>query len=690
MNPEENELRRALDARSGAPSPEFRSRLRQALATRPAVPNLMPAIALATVVVLTATSVAILVGARHLGRGTAASGARATSPTPIPAGGFKFQLSAPSAGVVWALYDPDKLYRSTDGGTSWDVRSMPSQQGVHPVISFINDREGWWLAPTPPTLECGVQVVDIWHTTDGAASWQNLGYSVDKTSCKDGIWFVDAKHGFVSAWDESHQPAVYYTSDGGVHWRFSTLADPADFKTMAGGFTLRVQWLKQFGSTLYLLAYGMQGAGSPYPEIPNRQYIYRSVDGGASWTVLTKVQSRSVVMVTESRWLDLEGHGQSMESTNGGQQFHQFSSNYVADSASADTQFVFADSRVGYAATAGHLQRTTDGGLDWTGLAPPGLGNVKGSPAPLPSPSQSPGAAPMPTDARISAPSPDVVWALVAGQRLFRSTDQGLTWQEHNLPAGSLFSDISFVDESDGWVLRGGPSAGQCSYGGATVWQTTDAGSSWNIVSQVNPPPASGERSAAGAIGFAQCKDNISFADKQRGFLDAWDENSAPTIYRTFDGGVTWSSSKLTDPPGFRTLGAGDALRVGPVKAFGAMLLVAAGGMQPDGPHTYAFQSTDGGATWTYTATIATTATINFAFGTATRWLVLNNDGSGQETLDAGKTWHAFTSDYNDAAGVASTFVFVDGRIGYGTVRGEIRLTTDGGSHWSLIKTSWP
>ena len=654
---------------------------------RPAVPNLMPAIALATLVVLTATSVAILVGARHPGRGSVASGARATSPTPNPSGGFKFQLSAPSAGVVWALYDPDKLYRSIDGGASWALRSMPSQPGVHPVISFINDREGWWLAPGSPISQCGAQLVDVWHTTDGGASWQDIGETVDKTQCKNGIWFFDPKHGFVSAHDPNHRPTLYRTSDGGNTWAATTLQDPAYFKSSAGGFTLQVLWVKQFRGTLYLEAFGTQDD----PNLPHdNQFVLRSTDGGATWSLVTKVPSRSIVMVTETRWLDFTSQGQSMESINGGQQFHRLASNYVTDPASGDTQIVFADSRVGYAAGPGHLQRTTDGGLDWTQLAPPGLGNVKGSPTPSPSPSQSPGSIPMPTDARISAPSPDVVWALVAGQRLFRSTDQGLTWQEHNLPAGSLFSDISFVDESDGWVLLGGPSAGQCSYGGATVWQTTDAGATWNIVSQVNPPTASGARSAAGAIGLAQCKDNISFVDKQRGFLDAWDENGAPTIYRTFDGGVTWSPSKLTDPPGFRTLGAGDALRAGPVKAFGAALLVAAGGMQPDGPHAYAFQSTDGGATWTYTATIATTAITNFVFAIATRWLVLNNDGSGQETLDAGKTWHAFTSDYNDAAGVASTFVFVDGRNGYGTVRGEIRLTTDGGSHWSLIKTSWP
>jgi hypothetical protein len=66
---------------------------------------------------------------------------------------------------------------------------------------------------------------------------------------------------------------------------------------------------------------------------------------------------------------------------------------------------------------------------------------------------------------------------------------------------------------------------------------------------------------------------------------------------------------------------------------------------------------------------------------------VIYNDGSGQETTDAGKSWHPFSTDYADAAGVASTFVFADGSVGYGTVRGGLQRTVDGGSHWIRIAT---
>jgi photosystem II stability/assembly factor-like uncharacterized protein len=110
--------------------------------------------------------------------------------------------------------------------------------------------------------------------------------------------------------------------------------------------------------------------------------------------------------------------------------------------------------------------------------------------------------------------------------------------------------------------------------------------------------------------------------------------------------------------------------------------------MQPDAQMEteYIFRSADGGATWTYLAT-AGPGINNVTFVTQSRWLKISNSGSALETTDAGKTWHSYSSDYQNAAGVPSVFVFGDSLVGYGTVRGGIQRTVDGGLHWSLIKT---
>ena len=126
------------------------------------------------------------------------------------------------------------------------------------------------------------------------------------------------------------------------------------------------------------------------------------------------------------------------------------------------------------------------------------------------------------------------------------------------------------------------------------------------------------------------------------------------------------------------------------MKAFGATLLLNATGMQPDGLRTYVFKSTDGGMTWTVQTQVPSAGHANLVLIASTRWAYFGNDGSGQETIDAGKSWHAFSCDYSDAAGVASTFVFADANVGYGTVRGVVRRTINGGVHWELIQNSWP
>jgi photosystem II stability/assembly factor-like uncharacterized protein len=285
----------------------------------------------------------------------------------------------------------------------------------------------------------------------------------------------------------------------------------------------------------------------------------------------------------------------------------------------------------------------------------------------------------LPADALISAPSRDVVWVLINGTYLYRSTDRGTTWQQR--PAvphsgGGGPPEVSFVDDHQGWAFFGGVPETQCNGDTAEIWRTTDAGATWQRVAHILP----------GSAGYAQCKEGLSFIDPMHGFLGADDPNRPPTIYRTSDGGLTWSGSTLPDPPGFVTQGAGITLRAGLVKGFNDTLLLQAWGSQAS--TDYVFRSTDGGASWKYLSHAAGANGITtITFVTATRWLQIGNDGSGLETTDAGQTWHAYRCDYQDAAGVASLLVFGDSQVGYGTVRGGIHRTVDGGLHWVMIKT---
>jgi photosystem II stability/assembly factor-like uncharacterized protein len=386
MTPEERDLRRALEARSGEPSPQFHARLSAALDEGRPTSNLKQAVAMVAVIAITLGTVGALMlsrNARNIAlREGPVSGSRLSSPTPLPTNRDQIpmpssaQLSAPSSNVVWALVANSALFRSTDKGNAWEQRSLPAGIGGGLLeASFVDDRQGWLLHPGVAASQCSGAGAEIWRTTDGAMTWQRVA-NVDQqnqasglgfSQCKESLSFVDSTHGFVAAGDGNYSPTIYRTADGGKTWSGSRLPDPPDFKTSPGGSALRAGLVKRFGSTLYVQARGQQAG-----DIPDRQYMFRSTDGGATWSWMTKVPPRSIVMVTESRWLQLLIPGQSMESINSGQQWHPYESDFNTDTPVGRPQIVFADSQVGYAEGRGALQRTVDGGLHWVRVATPG------------------------------------------------------------------------------------------------------------------------------------------------------------------------------------------------------------------------------------------------------------------------------------------------------------------------------
>jgi photosystem II stability/assembly factor-like uncharacterized protein len=304
------------------------------------------------------------------------------------------------------------------------------------------------------------------------------------------------------------------------------------------------------------------------------------------------------------------------------------------------------------------------------------------TPTPTPAPTATRTVAPSPTPtpislpsfAQLSAPSGPVVWALLAATRLFRSTDRGDTWTERPVPTPLMNPEIAFSSETEGWIGLAGTPAAQCTQQSFALSHTADAGATWQAL-------------APSGIAPAQCKEALAFPDAGHGFLSAWDPNSAPLIYRTTDGGRTWAASRpLPDPPGFTTTAAGFALRAGPVKAFGQALLVEAVGQTTSGQRRFVFISGDGGATWIHVSN-APDPDNAVVFVTGSRWLQISTPADSKETTDSGATWHAFTTDYQQAAPIAPAIVFGDAQTGYATVRGSIKRTIDGGAHWTTIKT---
>jgi photosystem II stability/assembly factor-like uncharacterized protein len=381
MTPDERELRRALDERSGEPSPEFRARISSLRHDERPPSRALSSIALVAVAVLTIATIGVLLFARQsLGpvRSGPASATRLPSPTPTPFASptptqvflpQTAQISAPSADILWVHFGQGLLFRSTDRGDSWVQRSLPTQS-LSPLanVTFVDDQHGWLSTGGSPETQCNGEGEGIWQTTDGAARSGSSASGIGLVQCKENLSFVDLTHGFLDAWDANHQPTIYRTSDGGRSWTGSTLPDPPGFVSQNGGFELRAGLVKEFGTTLLATASGRQDG-----DVQDRIYIFTSTDGGASWSYLARLPNAAgtLAVVTASRWLLIVPGGPSLETTDAGKAWHPYISDYE-QAAGVAPQILFGDSLTGYATVRGSIQRTSDGGAHWVMITTPG------------------------------------------------------------------------------------------------------------------------------------------------------------------------------------------------------------------------------------------------------------------------------------------------------------------------------
>ncbi len=211
-------------------------------------------------------------------------------------------------------------------------------------------------------------------------------------------------------------------------------------------------------------------------------------------------------------------------------------------------QFYFIDPLnafgIGGTGTNSRLIKSMDGGKSWIDSTPPALQSIITGTS---------------LDLIAGFRGNDKIWLTYSGrwgepipdEKVFISDDAGVTWSESSpldksgLSESFFISDLFFVDDSHGWLVAHVGAGMNHDY--LTIYRTLDGGSTWTrIVDPINND-----------AGIQSCsKNGIWFADSLHGWLTGSCNGVAAGVllYRTMDGGSTWQAVDLPVPVGYESL----------------------------------------------------------------------------------------------------------------------------------------
>ena len=546
-----------------------------------------------------------------------------------PDGGNAYCLAADPAHPATLYAGTDAgVYRSDDGGATW----RPAGDGL-PVarvqtIAVEPSAPGRLYAGTvTPT---GVASVGIFKSVDGGESWAaaNTGL-IDPIS---GIAPLDVE---ALAVDPAN-PGVLLAGT-----RFSDI-----FRSADGGAT----WTPV---TLGGINVGLEVAAFVYdPSTPGVVFaastsgLLRSVDGGQNW--------------------DFYGDA--------GVSFFSL----AADPTTPGT--LYAGNVNGF----GMLKSINDG-LHWTQING-GLPTAAGS---------SRTAWPSVLSIVVDAANPSAVTIGTFGDGVFASQDGGVSWTASGAGLRSAFVGALRFGDAAGTLLSGTFGAGVFRRSGAGDWAPSSAGIPLSRVASLAHDPTRASTLFAGAFdGVHRSDDGGESWGPAVGDLPVFPVASVAAIpgtggrllagtlggglLQSADAGATWTSAGtgLTDP----FVGS---IAVDPSNP---EVLYAATGDPAGTTSPAVFRSADGGATWTKTSLAAGSGTVSIDF------VAVNPSNSSEvaavsrgeaiyfHSADSGSSWSQVTP--ASACGTVRTLLFDGTAILLGGASGVCR-STDGGSTWN-------
>ncbi len=291
------------------------------------------------------------------------------TPQDVPAGIEPvFQVTAISPLAAWMIvpdpndYKKGTLYRTTDGGQTWQSSAVPFGSGYIQSV----DGKKYAVILADRGVAAGSQAVDLYQTSDGGATW-NLVYHVDPQNPaadgipfggdKSGVTFLDSTHGWVTGFSPVDGGTyIYATQDGGKTWKPVQLSLPAG-------------WSQAQIDTKPPVFFGGQDGLLTLRASTNvsQMALFVTHNGGESWQATTPLDGFGFVSIPDAKNAIVWDGTKLHYSADAGQSWQERTPNVDLSQGLIALQFV--DPNTGWALSqngdGARLYRTTDGGTTW-------------------------------------------------------------------------------------------------------------------------------------------------------------------------------------------------------------------------------------------------------------------------------------------------------------------------------------
>ncbi len=509
---------------------------------------------------------------------------------PYPNGNDQNAVVALSSTNVLVFGAAGSVQKSTAGGTSWTINYVDESSRDIKAACFVNPTTGFL---------CGTAGL-LMKTTDAGNSWTAL--SPGTTEDLLSVDFYDKDTGYVSG----SNGLIMKTTNGGNTWAISSYGTSYIYKVYivspsnvllgsSSSTTGRIIRSTNYGAswasvtpaaftsgTVYGISFGDANTGVAVSSGLN---IYKTTDAGATWVAKTTTLGSNVIysasFISPTKVLATDAGGNICVSTDAGETWSigsttksklyavDFFNNDVYVTGSAGTilrsdnggasfgacfgtftqemlrGIQFFDAKNGLAcggATSaadgiGQMLKTTDGGNSW-------------------------GLLPFNFTAQVycfARPSQDIWYAATNNNKIFKTTDGGVTFTQLTLPVtGTTQTYWDMAATSNDVVYAGGASG--------KLIKTTDGGNTWttlthnfgtNVIYKIRivgnaiylaGAGAKLSKSTDGGATWAALTPNIpgtffglGFKDQNLGYV----VGSSLAVAKTTDGGTTWVAQTM-------------------------------------------------------------------------------------------------------------------------------------------------